>query len=545
MGSDMTKFDDHQEALRLAALKRYDILDTPPEPAFDRLTKLAAEIFDIPIAAIVFPIMGRLWLKSKFGFDLPACEHSIRASRQHIENTKPFFIQDTRVDPEFRDHPLVVSGPQIRSYASAPLITPEGQSIGSLLIADTKLRATIPDTKLTWLQDLAYLVVDELELKRERARSLRDREARSAFFADLSHDLRTPMNGVLGMAELLLTADDIDDRHRRRIEIIHRSGETLLERLDQFIDRSKSESDELELMTVGFNLLALVQDVQTTFEPKAQSKGLGLNLSQTIDADHDFMGDPSRLTKIVSHILNHMVAATDEGPLSFRVISTPCSPECTHLRFDVQAPGRHENTELSPEEDALSANRKSTVIDQSDLAMALELASPIDAQIGIQKLPNGGTSAWLEVELRNQVERKTADSTVENTGGERNAASMSRNILIAEDDADMALLIEELIRDAGHHPSIAPDGASVLRMLDQHDFDLVLMDGRMPDMSGFEATSRIRDLPDERSQIPIIALTGEALVGDRERYLAAGMDDYVAKPVNYDLLVATIERCCQ
>lgn len=107
----------------------------------------------------------------------------------------------------------------------------------------------------------------------------------------------------------------------------------------------------------------------------------------------------------------------------------------------------------------------------------------------------------------------------------------------------MAMIIEELLDEAGYHPTIAHNGATVLRILDEQPVDLVLMDGRMPDMSGFETTECIRNLPDDRAKVPIIALTAEALVGDRERYLSAGMDDYVTKPVNYESLIAAIERC--
>ena len=107
----------------------------------------------------------------------------------------------------------------------------------------------------------------------------------------------------------------------------------------------------------------------------------------------------------------------------------------------------------------------------------------------------------------------------------------------------MALLIEDLLDEAGYQVTVAHDGASVLKVMAEKHVDLVLMDGRMPDMSGFETTRLIRQLPDGRADVPIIALTAEALAGDRERYLAAGMDDYVAKPVDYEALVSAIERC--
>lgn len=216
-------------------------------------------------------------------------------------------------------------------------------------------------------------------------------EARLAAIAAMSHDVRTPMNGILGMAELLLAGDDLEERHKRRVETIRRSGTTLLAMLESLFDLARSDTDGLQ---------------------------------------------------------------SDQAPHAKDSASEAC-------------------------------------------------AKP----------------------------RPTADQ------------EPIWDILVVEDNADMALLVEDFIEEAGHRSTVARDGASALKLLDEQHFDIVLMDGHMPDMSGFEATKRIRDLPDQRAAISIVALTGEALVGDRERYLSAGMDDYLAKPVSYEMLIAAIDRC--
>ena len=119
------------------------------------------------------------------------------------------------------------------------------------------------------------------------------------------------------------------------------------------------------------------------------------------------------------------------------------------------------------------------------------------------------------------------------------------DILVAEDEPDMAFLIEDMLEEAGHRVTIASNGASVLKLLEEKTFDMIFMDGRMPDMSGFETTAKIRKLPNDRAKIPIVALTAEAMTGDRERFLSAGMDDYISKPVDYEELIKTIARCSQ
>ena len=541
----MNPFDDDQEALRVTSLKHYDILDTPREPVFDRLTTLAASILDAPIAAIAFPTNDRIWFKSTVGFDLPECPHAARLDGHLFEDTSPRVLQDTLDNLKFRHHPMVKSAPYIRFYVSAPLVTPAGQPIGFLFVADTEPGRQVSDAKLARLQDLACLVMDQLELRQDRKQVQLEREKKSTLLSDLSHDLRTPMNGVLGMAELLLAADDIDDRYRRRIEIIQRSGETLLERLDEFIDHANSQSVEPELVNVPFDMHSLIQDLQETLEPRAIRKGLQLKVTNAIGAGDTFIGDPSCLGQCLSCILSHAITTIDEGCISLRVEAGAHAVGRIQLRFDVETPNLSPMTGSSLKEERQTSLDEISEAELPCLQKAKKLAETMQARIGVESLPERGSLVYFEVLLERQKEREQA-TVIEVRGQEdQQAGSASRAILIAEDNEDMALLIEDLILEAGHHATLAPDGASALRMLDEHNFDLVFMDGRMPDMSGFEAAERIRSLPDERAQIPIIALTGEALEGDRERYLAAGMDDYLTKPINYELLVATIERCCK
>ena len=236
-------------------------------------------------------------------------------------------------------------------------------------------------------------------------------EARLTAIAALSHDVRTPMSGILGMAELLLAGNDLEEHHRRRVETIRRSGTTLLSMLDSLFDLARADAKELQ-----------------------SDKNLASTAERPSASDQD---------QHVEH---------------------PAPEECAIVRSKIAQ-------ETKPE--------------------------PV----------------W--------------------------------DILVVEDNADMAMLVEDFIEEAGHRSMVARDGASALKLLDEQHFDVVLMDGHMPDMNGFEATKRIRDLPDQRAELPIVALTGEALVGDRERYLSAGMDDYVAKPVDYERLIAAINRCCR
>ena len=550
----MSHADDKDEFERVSALNHYEILDSEPEPAFERVTRLASEFFDVPVSAISFPIDDRLWFKSIVGLDIDECPRAAGICSHVIESDTPLVLRDAGNNDRFHDHPMVAATPHVRFYAGAPLIAPGGQRVGSLCVADVKPRPGFSNAEASRLRELAALVVDELELRKARKNAERASEAKSAFLAAMSHEIRTPMNGVLGMADLLLTADDLPPRHRRRIEIIQRSGDTLLTLLDQILDMSKIEAEKLELTTSPFDLRELVSDIHALFEVKAESKGLRCDVVDRLDDYNQVIGDPLRLKQVLSNFMGNAVKFTEQGSVTLRTSAKPTSSSKVSLRFEIIDTG----VGIEP----AAIERVFSPFEQGDrltwskfggtglgLAICKKLAGMMGGDVGVESIAGKGSTFWMEVDLQRQVV-DMPDESIKQPFDQANGAdpssqdSASRDILVAEDDPDMAMLIEDMLDEAGHKVTIASDGASVLKALEQRSFDLILMDGRMPDMSGFETTDCVRRLPNERAETPIIALTAEAMVGDRERFLAAGMDDYVSKPIEYDKLMQAIDRCC-
>jgi CheY-like chemotaxis protein len=182
------------------------------------------------------------------------------------------------------------------------------------------------------------------------------------------------------------------------------------------------------------------------------------------------------------------------------------------------------------------------------LAITQRLAAMMGGRVGARSRLGSGSTFYLELELAaadGEVELEPVLRRPRSEASASSSSAESARILVAEDEPTNAFLIQEVLEDAGYDVTVVNDGGSALSRLEQQPFDVILMDGRMPDMSGIEVTQQIRQLPDARARVPIIALTADAMAGDRERFISAGMDDYITKPINHDLLFQAIERCRQ
>ena len=468
----MDQFDECQESERASAIERYQILGTEPEPAFDRITRLAAGFFETPIATISFPTDDGVWYKSAVGLNGAECPG----------NTNAYAF-----------------------FASTPLTTPDGHEIGTLSIADVKPRQGFSDTDAGRLQDLAALIVDQLELRLERSKANQARAERSSFLASLSHEIRTPMNGVLGMAELLLNTDDLNDSNRRRIGIIKRSGESLLSMLDQSIDLAKIETEPPELDTSPLDFRELVHTVIDRFQPEASAKTIELNFSDRLDNHHRVVGNAGYLSKLLSSFLDNALRFATEGAINLVATAELGNGDHILIRFEAESA----TIDAETIEWVLAPIKRDTCLtswkfDQANLGLAYckKLALMLGGNFSLASLPGGSFAFRLDIDLKMQEKSPAPEIPAKSSRAVQcdGGTKVIRDILVAEDNPDMALLIEDLLEEAGYRATIAPDGTSALKILGERTFDVVLMDGRMPDMSGFETTDRIRQFPDERPE---------------------------------------------
>jgi signal transduction histidine kinase/CheY-like chemotaxis protein len=368
--------------------------------------------------------------------------------------------------------------------------------------------------------------------------------AKSAFLANMSHEIRTPLNAIIGL-NYLLRRDGATPQQVARLDEVDNAGRHLLTIINDILDIAKIEAGKLQLERANFHLSAILDNVASMFGEAARSKGLQIS----IDADSVpqwLCGDPTRLRQALINYVGNAIKFTDQGHIALRAWVAEDDGNDLSVRFEVTDSG------IGIPPDKLSdLFRAFEQLDPSTtrkyggtglgLSITQRLAHLMGGEVGVNSTPGVGSTFWFSAKLQRGHGAMPMVSNQELTDaeGQLRLDHRGQRILLAEDNTINCEVATELLHGAGLAVDTVANGREALERVKTHNYDLVLMDLQMPHMNGLEATRAIRALPGWQST-PIIAMTANAFEEDRRACEAAGMSDFVAKPVDPGLLFTTL-----
>lgn len=409
----------------------------------------------------------------------------------------------------------------------------------------------------------------EKELRDEKIKSdllakeaMKSNLSKSQFLANMSHEIRTPMNGVIGFLSLIQKESYHDKEELKQFALnARRSAESLLEIINDILDLSKIESGKMELESIDFNLSELIDESVSILTTRIREKGL--SVSKEIDGNTLLLlnGASTRIRQVLVNLIGNAIKFTEKGSIRIKVKTLHSDNEKVNLYFSVQDSGIG-----IPKDKIDGLFRPFSQVDGSytrryggtglGLVICKEFVTKMGGEIGVESEEGVGSNFFFNIKLKPQVKiipdsknplfnrvydienEKIEEPVRENIKRERGRF----RILLAEDNFINQKVAIRILNDAGYYVDSVMNGIQAIEAVRKRNYDLVLMDVQMPEMDGFTATSVIRKINSDKSQVPIIAITAHALMGDKEKCLNAGMNDYISKPISSEKIIALLDK---
>lgn len=367
------------------------------------------------------------------------------------------------------------------------------------------------------------------------------------FLATMSHEVRTPLNGILGILGLLKETP-LDENQLELISAAFQCSEALLALMEDILDFSDLNSGTLSLQQKPFTLAGVVKDLEHWITPLAKKKGLTFSIHNEIDDERVLIGDPRRLSQVLLHLLNNAVKFTDQGRVSITISGSSGDSNANNITFSIRDSGigispLQLQTLFKPfsQADGSSSRRHSGT--GLGLKISQLLVRAMGGNLEVESQPDQGTCFFFTAAFNESAEPVQAPPPPVPKTKEHTFTGDHFRVLLVEDNPVNQKVTVKLLKNIHISCDVAADGLKGVTAYQENQYDLVLMDCQMPIMDGYEATRRIRDMEKETNRhIPIIAVTANAVDGNRERCLAAGMDDYLSKPVRKDTFYAKLQQ---
>ncbi len=509
------------ESDRLVELERYGILDTPPEPQFDRVVRVAKELFDVPIALISLIDADRQWFKSCFGLstsetsrDISFCAHAIAADGLLV-------VPDALQDRRFRDNPDVLRGPRIRFYAGAPLRTPRGFNLGTLCIIDTQPRPALSSLESALLADLAAIVVDELNLRLLHGSSRADGggmaslsarvRAKEEVLGRLVHAINNPLGVILGFTDLLLT-DDIDPAIAADIANIRTSARQLQQLLKRSIDTMKLL---LETMPPRLTVVDVADVVDGAVLDLPRVGGVEERVRVDIDNHAFARADGPRLQRVVTELLAHSLRASESGEVR---VTTRMTGEMCHIDIEIEElPAAHDAVEAFFRFDPDAAG-------SVGLTLAKDIVDAMKGQLTLVERPDRGAVATIS--LPAAVPRPVGSPTI-------------RVLYISDDATSISLMRALLATRSDMELDVATDMARALHVARSERPDVLLLDLDVSGSGEHQTSATLTDDPGT-NDIGIVVL-GPDDEAPKRHLVGARVDAYLRKPLDLPAVLDAIE----